>query len=202
MGIIDWANSNEGFAFLLLTSIYVIATIIIVIVMVRSNFIQLKQITLMKDIEEERSRPLVIFYLNFSKRNIEVVDAVIRNIGRSSAYNVVINISPELRRFWGSGIPDTNPVEERFAFLPPGEEIIDSLGMVAKFHEEYHGVHFRVQIKYESSSGKLYESKNHLNYDYRLKIGPANITKKDTGAILEKMDKSLNKIASRITNSK
>ena len=200
MGIIDWANSNEGFAFVLLTSIYVIATIIIVLVMLRSNSIQLRQITLLKDIEEERSRPLVIFYLNFSKRNTHVVDAVIRNIGESPAYDIKISILPEMRRFWNSGIKDLNPVEEGFQFLPPGEKIIDSLGMVSNFHKVYEGVVFKIKIEYRSASGKSYSSEHNLNYDYRTRIGPANVSKKDIGNILEKMEKSIGEIASKISN--
>lgn len=192
--MIEWANANQGFGLITLTAIYVIATIAIVLVTLRSNMLMKRQMILMRDLEKERARPVVLFHLEFAKREDQIVDVVFHNIGRTAAYDVKATIEPELRRFWSGGISDTSPTALAFSFIPPGEKIIDSLGFINVFHREYESPIFSGKIRYKDSFGAKFCEEVAWDYSYRKIIGVVRKVKMDIGDQLETIAKELSRM--------
>lgn len=139
-----------------------------------------------------------MFYLEFSKRESHVVDAVVKNMGLTPAYDVRITLTPELRRFWDGGISDVNPVEEAFSFLPPGEFIADSLGLISNFHEKYPDARFSGEIQYRDRENLAYREAFTLDYNYRKRVGIAIMRKESMSRQLDKIDRRLAELTQAI----
>lgn len=163
--------------------------------MARSNSIASKSIESTNRIERERTRPVILFYLEFSKREVHVVDAVIKNTGFTPAYDIKVSLDPELRRFWNGGISNIDPIEPTFSFLPPGEFIADSLGLINAFHLKYPDAKFEGKVEYHDRTGKIYRESFVLDYNYRKRVGIAILSKRPTSKSLESIDQRLKQIA-------
>jgi hypothetical protein len=87
--MVDWLNQNQGFAIALLTLVYVVTTVIIAIIMARSNYLASKNIRLSIEFEKSRSRPNVIFDIVIENRTVH---AVLKNIGQSPAKHISVSV--------------------------------------------------------------------------------------------------------------
>jgi hypothetical protein len=94
MKLIEWLNQNQGFALTALTFVYVIATIVMAYLMIHSNNLSAKNIAQALKIEKDRTRPYVMFDLQFKGFNVY---AILKNVGVTPAHNVKVNIEPELK---------------------------------------------------------------------------------------------------------
>lgn len=143
---VSWANSNEGFLLVVLTLLYTLATILIY----RANRQAVEEMRLGR---QEETRPYVIAGLEFDFE-LNVLEFVVRNEGRTAAYNIQIKTNPELPAF----SPDRRPLSEANLFrkgitmLSPGQSIrcfvatapelygVGSAGLPAfTFHVSYQG---------------------------------------------------------------
>jgi hypothetical protein len=68
MRLMNWLNQNQGFVMAMLTFVYVIATIVIAVLSVKSNRLAQQNVETIVELEKNRLRPYVIFNLSSSIR--------------------------------------------------------------------------------------------------------------------------------------
>ena len=69
---------------------------------------------------EEQSKPRVVCYFEHNRRRRQTYDLVIRNYGKSAAFNVNLVFAPQLERYGAKGLP---PLKEKlFKIMAPGYE--------------------------------------------------------------------------------
>jgi hypothetical protein len=117
-------------------------------------------------LERARNRPHVIFDIDFvieQRRHQSNTHAYarVRNIGATSAHNVLITTSPVLRGRLGIGTEPRQPtvVGTTIAFMPPKHEVKDLLAYAPFLFEDNadEQLRFSVHLTYTDSSGELYE---------------------------------------------
>jgi hypothetical protein len=91
--VMDYLNHNSGAVQVVLTAIYVIATIYMLISMLRGNRLVRENVRLITKMETERLRPLVYFDLVADG----AVEAIVKNIGATAAYDIKIDLSPKIK---------------------------------------------------------------------------------------------------------
>lgn len=89
MNFINWLNENQGFVMILLTLVYVVATVIIVLY-------NRKTIMEMQEAREAESRPYVFAYLDKDPRDLRFY-LRFKNYGKSGAKLNMVSISPILK---------------------------------------------------------------------------------------------------------
>lgn len=95
---INWLNANQGFVMSILTSVYVIATIIIVIY-------NRKTIHEMKNGREAENRPYIFAYLHKDPRDLCFYFRI-KNFGKTGARIDNIMVSPNLKFAHNSQVKD------------------------------------------------------------------------------------------------
>ena len=91
MNVIDWLNTNQGFAMSLLTLVYVVATVVIVCY-------NRKSIKELQESREAESRPYIFAYLDKDPRDLCFYLRV-KNFGKSGAMLNNVSISPNLKLY-------------------------------------------------------------------------------------------------------
>ena len=157
-----WLDQRQGSTMVLLTTVYVVATIWVCLLMRRSNRLSSEALQRSVDYQKEMTRPYVVFDFKFQNK---IVNGEISNIGKRLAYDVRMASSPPLKRFL-----DQTPegvacifTENQILYLPPGKTISDSFGASPQFLEEIGETVFRVEISYRDSEGKEYSEETLLN---------------------------------------
>src|SRR5437016_13349999 len=77
-----------------LTLVYVVTNVIMAIIMLRANNLSRQNLTQAMELERMRSRPYLVFDVEMRHNAIH---AVLRNMGQTAAFNVEINISPQIK---------------------------------------------------------------------------------------------------------
>lgn len=169
MIFVEWFNNNAGFTMALLTAAYVGATMWIVLESRRTNRLQKIVLEQTAALERSRKRPYVMFSIDFERvqhrrhDSTVYVYARIRNIGVTSAHNVVVKTSPELKGRLGVDAEMRRPavLNSTITFMPPNHEVKD-LVAVSQFLFEDHKddeLRFDVAIAYSDANGEHYEEK-------------------------------------------
>lgn len=161
--MIDWCNTNAGFATSILTLVYVLATLIIVGIMVHGNKLNRKATETAVELERQRSRPVVI--LEFIRESV-VWTLRVKNAGLSVARNITFSVSPEPKMcFGGENALPKDKSERRLPLfesglpsLAPGGEITTALGTLARMKESLGGLRFHGNIAYTDEGGTAYAS--------------------------------------------
>ncbi len=140
-----WADAHSGAVMAVLTLIYSVATIFI-------YFVNRAAVREMRLEREEETSPYVTADLetDFGRGTVEFV---VRNIGKTPAYNVRIISDPPLKGM----LPDRKPLAETALFkkglptLQPGQEIRAFFGMWHNIERDEQGnlpvFHFRVSYE-------------------------------------------------------
>jgi hypothetical protein len=171
--MIEFLNANQGFVMVVLTLAYVVTTVLILWVSLKSH--------------KEQLRPYVIVYLH-SEENI--VYLIIKNFGKTAARNVKINSIPELEN------PKYNPLKKSLSFeniiphIPPDY----NYKAFVDFYDNIKVKKYDFIIEYE---GNLDKRKYRESYVSDLEFGAYFIfikDKKEKSAIDKFMDKNHNKI--------
>ena len=161
--IINWCNTNSGFATALLTLIYVVATCVMVAMMMHANTLNRRATQVTIELERQRTRPVVT--IEFIRES-PVWTLRVKNAGLSVARNITFLISPEPRMCFGgeNAIPKAK-IERRLPLfasgvpsLAPSGEITTALGTLARMKEALGGLRFRGEISYQDEAGTPYTS--------------------------------------------
>lgn len=174
---IHWLNVNQGFTISLLTTVYVVATIFMASKMVKANSLTAEMIKTSKELEQNRTRPYLIFDLITDEK--QIVYAELRNEGLTSARNVKLSVEPEIV----SG--DRNGHQCAFtantlSFLASGRHLKDFIGTGWRFFEENKDSKFKYVITYEDFAGNTYSEEAIIDTAYLCtlqKINPPVIGK-------------------------
>lgn len=170
VNMIEWSNSNSGFLLVLLTAIYVSATIIILLVMMKSNKLAHRSLGQAVELEKSRVRPyLYLTIKTMSKRDADGLPGLpyayvlLKNHGKSQAYNVTVEINPLLY-----SQPTINGkkikyvpyfIESVTPNIVPEQTLVDSLGFTQGIFEIYKQPVFNGIIKYSDSLGTEYTTR-------------------------------------------
>lgn len=164
LDLINWANTNQGAVMVLLTLVYVAATIVIAALGWMANRISTQNLKQAIELEHQRSRPYMIFDIVIKK---SLVHASLKNIGQTAARNVYVSISPKLEETAPSRPPRGCGLTERsISFIPPGQELKDFVGVFPKFFELYPSLRFEGKIRYIDSRGENHEESFLLDLAY------------------------------------
>lgn len=159
---------------MILTFVYVVATIIIVGLSVKSTRLAQKNLDTALQLEKNRVRPYVIFNISSSMAR-KYTYASLKNRGLSAAYNIRISIEPPLVHHHDGHSPLTH---RHILFLPPDEEITDVIDMSPAFHETYKEPLFEGTVEYEDLTGNKYNEPFRLDLTFlkkRIYIREASI---------------------------
>ncbi len=181
--MIEWCNDNQGFALVVLTAVYVIATITMVAVMAWSN-------RLAVDLERARSRPYVIFDIVMTNK---LVEAVLKNIGGTAAHNVRVTLSPSISSPIYGG-KDLGLLRGPIRFVAPRREIRDFIASGPVFLEQNPDAQFHGQVEYEDAQGRPYSEPLHIDLNFHR--GTGNIEREDIGRELRKIRELLERLLS------
>ena len=159
--MIKWCNENQGFAIVLLTTMYVSLTATLAIVGFRANALGRRQLEQAVELEQSRTRPFVLLEL---VTQVPFVEAIVRNVGQTAARDVKFDLKPELKVLLGG--KGMHPKEEReldvpfisqgIAILPPQREITALIGIWSRVESRYQSLHFEGTVSYSDTQGKSY----------------------------------------------
>lgn len=167
---VKWCNENEGFVtailtllIALLTLIYVIVTIVIACFNKRLAKTSVKNLELISTLEKQRTRPYIIFNIFAVYGESRIVVTQIKNYGLTAAYNVNVEIAPNLSIVGVEDRVNDEISNTIIKFVPPNYEIMNHLGNSADFRAKYENTVFKGQVKYEDISKTKYEEKFEIN---------------------------------------
>jgi hypothetical protein len=174
MIMIDWANLNSGFLLVLLTAVYVLATVAILSVMTWSNKLLRKSIEQTAEIERARIRPYLSIFLKHTKsKNSKSMPSsptgylFLKNSGLSYAYKVSITMTPQIYSECMRGSKKTKIVpffvDNETPSIAPGEKLSDFLGFLSEIYSLFENPVFKGQISYFDAFGTEYEDNFILN---------------------------------------
>ena len=171
--MIQWCNSNSGFVMALLTSTYVLCTVVIVVVSLRS----IKQA---QRLHTDIYRPVINcdFFTQYTLLYFRI-----KNVGHKSAKNIVI------RAFgyppYGCKTWDEHPViKHGLSFLSPQSEQV-SLYALPQDCEELENKKVCFQIEYIDSSGKLFRDEQETVFRGWMK---EDIGRENNAPLIKKLD--------------
>lgn len=190
--VLSWCNQNQGFVMVLLTGIYVVATIGLAFIGARANAISQKNMAVLAEIEQERSRPLVDVRL---ENEAPWLALKVTNHGQTPAYNVQIETVPRIQLLLGGD--NTVPKEKTERQIGIIEHGIGTLGAgvceealvgsYARLRETNPAMRFTGKLTYRSVSGKVYESP--INLDVRYMENSWHRSRKTTHDLVTEMEK-------------
>lgn len=162
--MIDWINQNSSFLLVLLTSIYVFATIAILWMMGKSNLLAKESLEQTAKLEQARLRPYVSLILKISKteekNSLPFGYLILKNSGETQAYDIRVSMSPEI---YSSVIvngkkQNIHPylIKEPISTLPPKTDLSDSIGFLSGIFEHFEKPKFTGEITYLDENKKRY----------------------------------------------
>ncbi|MEP6820873.1 MAG: hypothetical protein ABI946_00825 [Chthoniobacterales bacterium] len=194
--LIDWLNHNQGATLALLTAIYVLATLVLVIVTLRGTRIAQRSLQAAERFERERARPYVT--MSLVNRPLSVIQFRIENVGATAAYDIRINMTPEL--FILEGGENVYPSEESekphpfirrgLPYLPPKAFEMNVITLSFKrFQTRYPQQRFEGTITYSDMQKASYTDP--LLIDMSVQEGLSFISDSDIGAELKKLREAI-----------
>ncbi len=193
MSVLAWLNANQGAAMAALTAVYVFATLSMMRSMGRSNRLAQQSLAQSLALEQRRSRPYVVFDLDFNNEHSGIVHAVLSNMGRTAAYRVKVTVEPSLLVQWDSEpAHPTGLTALTMASLAPGHREVDFLATIPDFHTRYPDPRFTGEIVYEDASGERYREPICFDFNYRKEV--AGITKHRVPEELRKLHDQLREL--------
>ena len=182
--MIEWLNLNQGFVFALLTSVYVVTTIVLVI-------LNLKSLQHAADAERRRYRPCVIFDI-YSEQFM--LYASLKNIGTSPAINVHLSSKPEIFKEFSKQHRLCPFIKYGVSFLAPGREVRDAFDFGGNFEKHFPGKRFTGTVSYEDSDCHTYNESFDIDLSYQNEL--AYVLGKDIGTEIEHLYKSVERLSS------
>jgi hypothetical protein len=159
--LVELTNRNQGSVMAVLTLVYVLTTIGLALIALRSVHLTGRQLTLAVELERNRTRPFIL--LDLVNRPPWVL-AVVKNIGQTAGLEVKFKLSPELKILLGG--KNMVPREEReldipfitqgIAVMPPGREIETLIGTWSRVESRHPNLHFEGIVSYKDTQGREY----------------------------------------------
>ena len=119
--VIDWLEKHQGLCMVLLTAALAASAFV-------SCHLSAKNIQAMKDMEIERTRPMVVLEV---LQEIPFYGVRLRNAGLTAARDVVVHTVPEIELCFED--PEKPPIrflKEKIDFLPPNASYQSMLGKI------------------------------------------------------------------------
>lgn len=171
--MLDWIITNSNILLVILTAIYVFATIAILMVMTKSNKLSQKSIEQTATLERERLRPYMSIELKFTKSgekdSLPYGYIFLRNTGATQARNVSIEMQPVIYStpMVGGKKQKKIPyfIENKTENIAPNVELSDSIGFIPGIFENFEVPIFNGTIIYEDANNKKYNEPFTINLD-------------------------------------
>lgn len=189
--LFDYLNNNQGAMITILTFVYVIATLITVRVIHKSNGISKQAIQHSMQVEKEKSRPYIIFDF---VADAEVVYAIIQNIGCTPACNVLVNIEDKIKEIRHDKRM-TSLANRNIAFVAPGRIIKDFINVSHAIFSVNQDHTYNVEISYCNTSNEKYCERIVVDLEHVRGLG--YIIEKDH---LKDISREISNINSQITS--
>jgi len=205
-GLVELLNKNQGAAIAVLTLALVLVTIVYAIASVKlvkqmkesndlvreSNDLSRQAIIQSLGFEKQRNRPYVIFDLVAKNRCFY---ATVKNIGKHPAYDVKINMEPEILRDIKK-YEKISFTQHEIPFLAPDREIEDLVDTTPDFLKKYPEAIFSVNLSYKDSRGELYKETSNISAGFHMNRMTASMDDpvKKIGTYMDRMVRILQEI--------
>ena len=161
LALITWFNKNQGFSMVLLTTVYVVATFLLVLYSHHANRIAQKNLDSLWKLERERVRPHIIIRFEFS---MPLVSIVVSNIGLTSALDIRfdMDIKPTIAIHEKPNEP-IRFLNTPLASLAPQESLSTVVGTWKNIREHWSTLAYSGSIIYKTSDGIEYSEPFSIN---------------------------------------
>lgn len=157
-----------------------------------SCYLSYQNINVIREIEHERARPMVVLNV---LRNYPLYGVCLQNTGLTAAHDVVIRTEPEIK--WCFGVSNRSPVrflKEKIDFLPPNASYNVYLGEFDGVKMANPALLYRGTIQYTDITGRRYEEPVTLDYSLYEEILSQNQKRiHDIGTEPENMSRGIDK---------
>ena len=153
--VVSLMDTHQGSCMVLLTAALAATACI-------SCYLSAKNIQAMKEIEIERSRPMVVLEV---WQEIPFYGVRLRNAGLTAARDVVVRTVPDIELCFED--PGKNPIrflKEKIDFLPPNASFQAMLGKILEIKKNNKSLIYRGTIQYTDSMGRRYTDAVVLDY--------------------------------------
>ena len=194
--MIEWLNCNQGFTMGLLTMVYVAATICMAMLMLRSNTLSSESLRLAVELDENRSRPYLVFDIQSRDR---MIYAVLKNIGLTPAYGAEVEISPQLSRLVAGKQMPSSLIGNKVHLIEPNREMKDVITGAPDFFVAYPNPVFSGTVCYRDSLGNTYSESFEIDLDFQKNVLTASqrTELERIREVLEQISESLAKLTVR-----
>jgi hypothetical protein len=156
--VIEFCDKHSGFVLAVLTTLYVVATVVLV-------GLTYRQFRFVVGLERDRIRPSV---------NVDIVyeflffHIAVTNFGKTEARNIKIEIQPQIRVLLAA-FDEPKPIpflQDGIMILSPGREIKGTIGSWKAFTSEYPDKKFTGEVSYEDAHGQTYRTPISIDVSY------------------------------------
>jgi len=154
-GMVQLLNDNSGFVMAVLTGVYVVATWVIAAGARRANELAASGLRQAMLLEQQRNRPHVTFDFEEADRTVY---AVVRNVGIAPAFNVSVELKPELDRTLDGRPAPLAILTENLRVLPQGREFVETASY-GDFYREHRDTTFDAIVSYADSDQREYTAR-------------------------------------------
>lgn len=179
------------------------------------------QVKISRQTREEQAQPNVVMYTESTPSHWQFLDIVLKNFGTTPAYNVTVEITPELKQTpdGAGGEPWPVPFPKLTRTLAPGQDLrtnwdyaVDRENYMKKlrerkdltpseFRERELASSHEATVRYEDSHGKEFVMRSTLDFDLlRDTMHVTTYTVHDLTKRIEKQQKALEAIATQLGN--
>ena len=169
----EWITTNSNMLLVVLTAIYVFATIAILMATTKSNKLTQKSIEQTAILERERLRPYLSIELKITKKggrdSLSYGYIILRNTGATQARHVSIEMNPVI---FSTPIIDGKKekkipyfIENQIENIAPNVELSDSIGFLPGIFDNFDVPIFRGTITYQDANSRKYVESFTINFD-------------------------------------
>lgn len=158
---LEFLNANQGALLVVLTLVYVVATVVLVIANART----LREMRLTR---EEQQRPYVV--VSFEDRRGGLLCLVLTNLGGSPAHGLSVEVDAKIiERLSEKSRAKISSLKNAALVLVPQQKLIFALGGLTDFHSLPRG---SVRLRYRDRVGNTYDEETEFDFP---SFGPALI---------------------------
>lgn len=159
--MINWCNANQGFVMVVLTFVYVAATIYIVQLGKHANKIAQANLKTLEELEREKSRPVIDLAIVADN---PLVSLQVSNHGLTPAYDIRISIMPSLKYFQDDGkdIP-LGILKHGIGSLAPGSNTTTLIGSFSQLKERNSNLQYDGTATFRDVNNTSYETPIHID---------------------------------------
>jgi hypothetical protein len=152
MQFIETLNNNSGAINVMLTAVYVLATLVMAFFMFRANKLTRKNIDLLTILETERMRPQLYFDL---VTDGQMLFAKLKNHGTTAAFDIEITLEPKVLKR-PNGNEELKLASSKIAYLPPQKELEEFIDTFSQFMVYRPDLKFNGRLNYRGATKDKY----------------------------------------------